>query len=137
MPSQDGAAFRRQTHERIGHDRVAAVVDDFYERVQAHPALAVPFLMVNDWALHKARLTHFWWVALGGRRYRPDRYDVAGKHLAVGVNDALVDDWLALFDATLRDHLPPELAHAWLERARLMGVSVRQTTAFYARKAGR
>ncbi|MEJ2687942.1 MAG: group III truncated hemoglobin [Gammaproteobacteria bacterium] len=127
----------RQTHARIGWERMAAVVDDFYDRVQAHPTLAVPFLMVSDWTLHKARLTHFWWVALGGRRYRPDRYDVAGKHLAVGVNDELVDDWLELFHATLREHLPGDLAEAWFRRARLMGGSVRQSAAFYRRKAVR
>ncbi|KAB7627771.1 group III truncated hemoglobin [Alkalilimnicola sp. S0819] len=115
----------RNTHERIGHPRVAAVVDDFYSRVQVHPTLAEPFGRVDDWPEHKARLTHFWWVSLGGEAYRDDRYRVAGAHMGLGVDGALVDDWLALFEQTLHDHLEPELAEAWLQRARHMGRSIR------------
>lgn len=137
MEARSGPERPRQTHARIGRDGIAAVVDDFYDRVQMHPNLAIPFLMVSDWTLHKARLTHFWWMALGGERYRADRYDVAGKHLAVGVSDELVDDWLELFRTTLHEHLPGDLAEAWFHRARLMGVSVRQSADFYRRKAGR
>ncbi|HKK14241.1 MAG TPA: group III truncated hemoglobin [Gammaproteobacteria bacterium] len=127
----------RDTWRAIGHERIEAVVEDFYDAVQLHPTLSEPFLMVGDWATHKARLTHFWWVALGGAPYRPDTYDVAGKHLGVGVTEDLVDDWLALFHDTLRQHLPDPLAQAWFERARHMARSVRQLTAFQDRKRSR
>lgn len=115
----------RSTHEAIGLDTVAAVVDDFYSRVQAHPTLAEPFRRVEDWPEHKRRLTHFWWISLGGERYRDDQYRVAPLHVPLGITDELVDDWLALFETTLHDHLPPELAEAWMTRARNMGRSIR------------
>lgn len=124
----------RDTHERIGLGRIAAVVDDFYERVRSHPTLAVPFAPVGDWPDHKARLTHFWWIGLGGRAYADYRYDIGRKHAPVGVTPALIDDWLTLFRATLDDHLPRALADAWFIRAQRMGDSLRLLTEFYARK---
>lgn len=127
----------RNTHHLIGHTAIAGVVDDFYERVQQHPALAVPFAVVDDWDEHKARLTHFWWVSLGGEPYAPYQYRVAEKHMAVGVTSTLVDDWLALFHTTLNDHLPESLVDPWFERARRMGDSIRLVSEFYRRKAER
>src|SRR5687767_14640540 len=44
----------------IGLDKVKAVIGDFYDRVQEHPALARPFGIVDDWREHKAHLSHFW-----------------------------------------------------------------------------
>lgn len=120
----------RNTHEAIGRDTVAAVVDDFYDRVQRHPTLAEPFLRVSDWPEHKARLTHFWWISLGGDAYRDDEYRVGPAHIGMGVPPELVDDWLALFRATLDAHLPPELADPWFDRARNMGRSIRMMLAY-------
>lgn len=115
----------RKTVEAIGHDAIERVVDDFYNRIQQHPTLAAPFRQVEDWPEHKARLTHFWWISLGGKRYRDDQYRVAPVHMSLGITHELVDDWLALFEATLHDHLSDELAEAWLDRARNMGRSIR------------
>lgn len=126
---------QRPTFAEIGLPRMRAVVDDFYDRVQKHPDLAGPFRIVADWDEHKARLSHFWWMSLGGPRYRPDEYSVAPKHALVGVTPALIDTWLALFEATLRDHLPAELAEAWLARARNMGRSLKLMCEFQAREA--
>lgn len=121
----------------IGRDRIEAVVDDFYERVKRHPTLAVPFASVVDWDEHKAHLAHFWWVSLGGERYRSKPYNVGAKHYEAGVTDPLVDDWLALFRRTLDDHLPNELADLWHARASRMGESIRMMAEFYADKARR
>jgi len=115
----------RSTHQAVGLNTIRRVVDDFYDRVQRHSTLAEPFRRVEDWPEHKRRLTHFWWISLGGARYRDDQYRVAPLHMPLGITDALVDDWLALFEATLRDHLPPDLVEAWLDRARNMGRSIR------------
>lgn len=127
----------RDTHNRIGHATIARVVDDFYERVQRHPTLAEPFRVVSDWHEHKARLTHFWWVALGGEAYAPYHYEVGRKHADVGVTSALVDDWLALFETTMHEHVAPDVAQSWLHRARRMGDSLRLLGEFYRRKAAR
>lgn len=120
----------RDTYRAIGRERIAAVVDDFYDRIQAHPSLAEPFRRVSDWPEHKARLTHFWWVSLGGEAYRDEQYRVGPAHVGLGVDEALVDEWLALFAATLADHLEPELARAWMSRAQSMGRSIRMLLAF-------
>ncbi|EAR22120.1 group III truncated hemoglobin [Nitrococcus mobilis] len=119
------AMRQRDTHAAIGLESIHSVVDDFYNRIQRHPTLAEPFERVQDWPEHKARLSHFWWISLGGERYRDDRYRVAATHLPIGINDALVDDWLVLFHATLEDHLEPDLAAHWYRRAEHMGRSIR------------
>lgn len=116
----------RDTCEQIGLEKIAVVVDDFYDRIQHHPTLAQPFSQVHDWAEHKARLSHFWWVSLGGAPYRQDIYRIAEKHMdeKMGMQPALIDDWLALFQETLRDHLPPDQLEPWLQRASHMGRSL-------------
>ncbi|MCO6441849.1 MAG: group III truncated hemoglobin [Nitrococcus mobilis] len=116
---------QRDTHAAIGLEAIRSVVDDFYNRIQRHPTLAEPFGRVKDWPEHKARLSHFWWISLGGERYRDDRYRVAATHLPIGISDALVDDWLALFRTTLADHLEADLAAQWYQRAEHMGRSIR------------
>ncbi|MDN5848337.1 MAG: group III truncated hemoglobin [Nitrococcus sp.] len=116
---------QRDTHTAIGLEAICQVVDDFYNRIQRHPTLAEPFTRVTDWPEHKARLSHFWWISLGGERYRDDHYRVASTHLPIGISDALVDDWLALFQSTLKEHLESELAAQWYQRAEHMGRSIR------------
>ena len=46
------------TAETIGRERIAQVVDTFYERVQRDPELAIPSSVVKDWPHHKALITH-------------------------------------------------------------------------------
>src|SRR5688572_26728857 len=106
---------------QIGLEKVSAVVSDFYDRVQQHPRLAEPFEMVTDWPEHKAHLTHFWWVTLGGARYRNKPYNVAEKHALAGFTPALLRDWLALFRETLTEHLSAELCEQWNARAEHIG----------------
>lgn len=111
--------------DAIGQERVAAVVDDFYNRIQQHASLAAPFARVHDWTEHKAILTHFWWVTLGGKRYLNYSYAVAHKHEQAGFTPALLVDWLALFRSVIHDHIPePELAAGWIERAERIGESL-------------
>jgi hemoglobin len=108
----------------VGRETVAAVVSDFYDRVQRHHTLAIPFAVVRDWPEHKRHLTHFWWVALGGKPYRSEPYRVAQKHAAAGFTPELLAHWLDLFRATLMQHLPEELAQQWYARAQHIGRSL-------------
>jgi hemoglobin len=108
----------------IGKDRVAAVVSDFYDQVREHETLGVPFSIVHDWPEHKAHLTHFWWVTLGGKPYRDAPYRVADKHAQAGFTPELLVDWLALFRQTLERHLPDELVQQWYARATHIGRSL-------------
>jgi len=109
---------------RVGRERVQIVVGEFYDRIQRHETLAAPFGVVHDWPEHKAHIAHFWWVTLGGRPYRDKPYRVAQKHAAVGFTPALLADWLALFRATLAEHLPADLAGPWYARAERIGESL-------------
>lgn len=109
----------------IGRERVAAVIDSFYNRIQEHPTLAEPFGIVHDWPYHKDILTHFWWVTLGGERYLDYSYRVAVKHEEAGFTPELLVDWLALFRETIREHIPEApLANGWIERAERIGESL-------------
>ena len=110
--------------ETIGADKVRHVVSDFYDSVQRHVTLRVPFGSVHDWAEHKAHLAHFWWVTLGGKPYRDKPYRVADKHAAAGFTPELLVDWLALFRETLAAHLPDHLAEHWYARAANIGRSL-------------
>lgn len=121
----------RNIASEIGLERVAAVVDEFYRRVQLDPHLSQPFSVVHDWPAHKQHLTHFWWVSLGGERYADYQYQVPAKHEAAGFTPALLDIWLPLFSATLHDVLPAELALPWLQRAEKIGSSLRMLHQFY------
>src|SRR5688500_13751905 len=94
----------------IGMDKVREAVSDFYDSVQRHVTLRVPFGSVHDWSEHKAHLAHFWWVTLGGRPYRDKPYRVSDKHAAAGFTPELLVDWLELFRETLTKHLPADLA---------------------------
>jgi hemoglobin len=116
--------------DQIGQARVAAVVDAFYSQVQHHSTLAAPFAVVDNWPGHKAILTHFWWVSLGGKRYSQYPYAVARKHIEAGFTTALLADWLALFAEVISAELPPDLAAGWLERARKIGESLTYMVAF-------
>ena len=108
----------------LGRDAVERVVSDFYDRVQGHETLSVPFGAVHDWPEHKIHLTHFWWVTLGGKPYRDKPYQVAQKHAAAGFTPELLADWLALFRTTLARHLSEDLAEQWYARALRIGRSL-------------
>ena len=123
--------------DQIGLDKVQAVVSDFYDQVQLHPTLAQPFSIVSDWSHHKAHLAHFWWVTLGGERYRDAPYRVAEKHATAGFTPPLLQDWLALFKRVLGNHVSPEHADEWYARAEHIGRSLVFMHEFHARKNGR
>jgi hemoglobin len=109
----------------LGRERITAVVADFYDRVRRDPELGPTFAQVRDWDEVKARIGHFWWLDLGGQRYRDDIYNPHTVHRRFGVRPEQVDPWLRLFEATVRDHLPAELAEVWLARVRRMAEWVR------------
>jgi hemoglobin len=115
----------RDISSHIGLDKVKAVIGDFYDRVQEHPTLRRPFEIVDDWEEHKAHLSHFWWVTLGGRPYRNKPYQVAHKHAMAGFSPELLVDWLNLFRATLNSHLPADTAEEWFARAANIGRSLK------------
>lgn len=118
--------------EQAGWETIYHVVDHFYSQIQRHPTLAGPFGHVEDWPRHKERLTYFWWVVLGGARTRQEQYDPVPKHFDAGFSPELLADWLALFRATVEQHVPAPLAAAWLEAAGKIGGGLVLANASYA-----
>jgi hemoglobin len=110
--------------EQIGESRIYAVVDCFYELIQKHDTLSLPFQRVTDWPLHKQRIAYFWWVSLGGSHTGNHSFAVVPKHWRAGFNEMLLGDWKALFREVVSSSLPPELAAAWMERVERIGVSL-------------
>lgn len=121
--------------DRIGHDGIAAVVDIFYTRIQTHPTLAAPFGIVDDWDHHKAKLTHFWWVLLGGDPYLEVDYQVPLKHFRAGFTVPLLADWLELFAEVQRALLPPAEADDWHHLSVGMGQNLARMNAAIAARA--
>ncbi|WP_018152763.1 group III truncated hemoglobin [Leeia oryzae] len=115
----------------IGRPQIEAVIDRFYDAIRAHPTLATPFAIVDDWTQHKALLTHFWWVSLGGERYMSYDYQVAAKHLHVGFTPELLEEWLTLFRNTIETHVEATYAALWIKRAELIGESLRLMHQFH------
>lgn len=110
----------------LSQAQIAQVVDVFYDRVQQDAHLAAPFSIVKDWDKHKAIISHFWWMTLGGERYMSYSYDVASKHREVGFTPALLEgDWLPLFEQSMREILPSELADIWMAQAKRIGSSLK------------
>ncbi|HJU83140.1 MAG TPA: group III truncated hemoglobin [Holophagaceae bacterium] len=120
---------------RFGHAAIAAVVDVFYTRIQTHETLAGPFSVVEDWPHHKAKITHFWWVVLGGDPYRGEEYAVPFKHFRAGFTAALLVDWLALFAEAQREILPRDRADEWHRLATGMGANLARMNAALAAQA--
>lgn len=110
--------------EQIGQPRIFAVVDRFYDRIQSHPTLSIPFQRVQDWPRHKERIAYFWWVSLGGDRTRDFTFAVAPKHWQAGFNEMLLGDWKTLFREVVSSTLPSDLAAAWMERVDHVGASL-------------
>lgn len=113
----------------ITADQINTVVARFYARVRVHPVLGPVFLRHvgtshASWQAHEAKIAAFWRNAiLMERSYAGNPMQ---KHLAAGdVKAAHFTDWLALFDATLAETLPPETAQSFSALAHRIGRGLR------------
>ncbi len=106
-------------------DDIGRVVARFYERIRAHPGLGPVFAAhVDDWPAHEARIVQFWESAiLGTPGYRGSPQQVHRD--ARDVRPGMFSPWLALFDMTLAQELPPETAAAWSALAHRIGRTLR------------
>lgn len=104
-------------HPAITEAMIANLVRIFYTRAR-RDALIGPVFMeaVADWEEHIGRITDFWSnVMLRTGRYdgRPMR-----PHLILPLTGAHFDRWLELFEATAQEICPPDIAFAFMIRAR-------------------
>lgn len=103
------------------HDDIYQVVDIFYTRIQEDPVLKIPFQSVHDWPDHIRRLTHFWWIRLGGQPYLFAQYNPVAKHFFAGFNAELLERWLKIFHEVLKENLSPEQCALWKLVSERMG----------------
>jgi len=115
----------RQLHATLGKEGILVVVNSFYDLIKAHPSLGSYFSEVKDWGELKARIGHFWWIDLGGERYREDIYNPHAVHRHLRIPPVLIDDWLVLFSSNVYEHLSKEHADIWLARATKMAEWIR------------
>mgnify|MGYP006294747063 CR=1 FL=1 len=111
--------------DKIGHDRVEAVIHDFYRRLRADAELGPVFTAIGEREGHEAKVIAYWWLAMGGKMADPPVVDMLGAHARAGVSEAQLRRWLALFGETLRDHLAEELAAQWEQMAHAVGDKLR------------
>jgi len=103
-------------HE-ITEAEITTMVRTFYARARDDELIGPIFdHAVADWDHHIAQISDFWSSMLlktgryGGRPMRP--------HLMLGLQPAHFDRWLALFETTANDLFAPEVAAAFIVRAR-------------------
>ena len=111
--------------DKIGYDRVAAVVHDFYRRLRADDQLGPVFTAIAEREAHEHKVIGYWWLAMGGRMQDPPVVDMIGAHARLGVSEAQLQRWLVLFEATLADHLEAELASQWAQMAHAVADKLR------------
>lgn len=104
-------------HPDLREPMIAELVRTFYERARQDKVIGPVFeAAVEDWDDHIARITDFWsGVMLRTGRYqgRPMR-----PHLILPLEGKHFDRWLDLFEITAHEVCPPEIAQAFIVRAR-------------------
>ena len=90
-------------------EAIGLCVRRFYETAQKDPLLAPVFeVSIADWEHHFSKLQDFWSRALlGTERYSGFPFP---PHLRLPVEPEHFARWLALFERTAGETLPPELA---------------------------
>jgi hemoglobin len=105
--------------DTLSEAQIGALLDLFYARVRADPELGPVFARAigeDEWPAHMATIQDFWSaVMLKSGRYKGNPFQV---HKEVeGISPQLFGRWLALFDESCREMLPPDLAEAMHSRA--------------------
>lgn len=104
----------------IGLRRIATVVDSFYCQMMVRSDLKEPFCRVGTWAEHKARMTYFWWVALGGNPGSEEHLRLIDHQREDGFDSGALDGWMQLFAKVVHANLKRGLAEAWIEQAEFL-----------------
>lgn len=113
-----------ESAQTLDEGSLAGLVDRFYDRVRADPALGPVFnAAVHDWPAHKQLLTSFWSsVALGTRSYRGN--PMAVHRAQPGINAAHFTRWLQLWRETTAEMFAPDAARTLQGYAERIGESL-------------
>ncbi|MFO1516805.1 MAG: group III truncated hemoglobin [Lysobacterales bacterium] len=112
-------------HEHLDEAALAALVDRFYDRVQADAVLGPVFNpVVHDWDAHKRLLTDFWAsVVLRAGSYRGN--PMAAHRALPQVRAEHFEHWLALWAATTAEVLGAAAAAQMQGYAARIGTGLR------------
>jgi hemoglobin len=110
----------------VSEDGIRRLVDAFYVKVRADPALAPIFARAirSDWQPHLTKMYAFWSsVMLTTGRYKGNP---VAKHLIVpDIKPELFERWLALFDATCREQFDNATSEAFRIKAERIAESLK------------
>jgi hemoglobin len=112
--------------ELIGRARVDTVVHAFYTKLRQDADLKRYFAHIPDFAEHEAHIADFWWIAMGGKVEKRHAVDMVRRHQPLGLDEQAFARWLAVFDQTTHEHLPTDLADAWLRMAQAIGANLKR-----------
>jgi hemoglobin len=126
------------TPGELSEAQIGALLDLFYTKVRADPALGPVFgraIADEQWPAHMATIRDFWSaVMLKSGRYRGNPLQV---HKEIeGVSPELFARWLALFDEACREMLAPDMAAAMHARAVQIAESLKAGLFFRPAAAG-
>jgi hemoglobin len=101
---------------RITEAEISTLIDTFYAKVRKDPDIGPIFnAIVGDWPYHLALLKDFWsTVLLTTGRYKGDPMM---KHLQLSLDPPHFERWLALFEETANEVLPPVHATTVIEKS--------------------
>ena len=103
--------------EGIDEEGLARLVTRFYGKVRQDPLIGPVFNdAIDDWPRHLDKLAAFWsslMLATGRYDGRPMR-----PHLILPLEGKHFDRWLDLFEITAHEVCPPDIAQAFIVRAR-------------------
>lgn len=108
--------------QTVQEEAIAACVRVFYGKAREDALLGPIFnAKVDDWDVHLRVVTNFWSKALlGTERYNGSPFVV---HMNLPIELDHFSRWLALFEETAKDTLPPDLAAKALAKANHMAES--------------
>lgn len=118
-------AVDRDSIPPVTEEEIARLVDAFYTKVRADAELGPVFdRAIADWTPHLETMRKFWSsVMLTSGRYKGN--PVATHKKVVGIEFALFDRWLALFEDTCRELFDEELARAFMLKAERIAESLK------------
>jgi hemoglobin len=118
-----GAPIERTT--QLSEAEIGNLVDAFYAKVRADAALGPVFdRAISDWGPHLETMRKFWSsVMLTSGRYKGN--PVAVHHRFQGIDNALFDRWLSLFDETCREMFDAELTASFNDKAARIAESLK------------
>jgi hemoglobin len=123
-----------QIEHKVPSEEISELVDRFYEKVRLDPEIGPIFNQaVADWPAHLRLLKDFWSTVLfTDRRYKGDPL---ARHLPLQLQPAHFRRWLALFEQTAGEVMPPEHARLVVAKSHRIAENFQLAIAYGREKA--